>query len=291
MLHFHRSSILTSPAQTVVNTVNTVGVMGKGLAASFKQRYPDMFQQYNRFCKSGHFQPGTSHLWKGPDQWVLNFATKKHWRNPSKIEYIRDGLIQFRNAYEIEGIREIAFPRLGCGNGGLDWDEVRPLMVQHLYDLPIAIYIHDFEKDLGKLEHEETLFSSGTNNLETFEGFYQDLKNLVETSNGEIHPVMMSKSFFVTINEEHELRCARDCDTLLAAQEDLFRIWSLLSVSPVARFDLPETVQENALKVFSVISQLPYVRAINIANRHRRNILAIERIRNQTPAELATSTQ
>lgn len=277
MLQFHRTSLMTSPAQTLVNTVNTVGVMGKGLAAAFKERHPEMFFEYRKLCKRGDLEPGSSWLWKGTDQWVLNFATKKHWRNPSKIEYVRSGLNEFRETYESLGIREIAFPRLGCGNGGLDWREVRPLMVDLLHDLPISVYIHDFEKSLGKLEHELPLLQ--TSKPHTFEGFFEDLKQMIASQNGEVRPVMMTAPFYVSLNDKCELRGSRGCDELLAAEDDLFRIWSLMSVSPVSRFDLPEGVQSSALKVFSVLSQLPYVRAVNIANRHGRNNLAIECIK------------
>lgn len=289
MLQFHRTSLMTSSAQTVVNTVNTVGVMGKGLAAAFKQRYPEMFVEYKALCKDDGLAPGTSWLWKGPDQWVLNFATKKHWRFPSKIEYVRDGLIEFRETYEAKGIREIAFPRLGCGNGGLDWSEVRALMVEALHDLPITVYIHDFEKQLGPPEHELPLLQ--VVKPVTFDGFFEDLNDVINEHGGEVRPLMMSEPFYVALNENSELRGAKGCDKLLAAEEDLFRIWSLMSVSPVSRFDLPEDVQSSALKVFSVLSQLPYVRAVNIADRHGRNNLAIEFIRSSTPAPVAVGAQ
>lgn len=288
MLHFHRTSILSSSAQTVVNTVNTVGVMGKGLAASFKKKYPEMFLEYKEICQNSNFQPGTSRLWKGPEQWVLNFATKKHWRNPSKIEYIRNGLEEFRSAYEFEGIREIAFPRLGCGNGGLDWNQVRPLMIEYLRDLPITIYIHDFEKSLGRLEHELPLLKQPSRPI-TFGDFIKDLKETINRRNGEIQPVMMKVPFYVLLNDASELYCATDCSQLIAAEEDLFRIWTMLSAGPITRYDLPENIQSNALKLLSVISQLPYVRPINIATRHGRNILAVEQIRNLEPARIAKS--
>lgn len=281
---------MTSSAQTVVNTVNTVGVMGKGLAAAFKERYPEMFREYQKVCKSGRLEPGSSWLWKGSDQWVLNFATKKHWRNPSKIEYVRNGLIEFRKNFESAGIREIAFPRLGCGNGGLDWKEVKPMMVEYLHDLPVTVYIHDFEKKLGALEHDLPLMQQ-VKEPDSFEDFYQDLIRVIDSCNGEIRPLMMSEPFYVQLNDRNELRGARGCDDLLAAEEDLFRIWSILSVSPLGRFDLPEPVQNCALKVFSVLSQLPYVRPVNIASRHGRNNLVIEYTRNRSSIPVAAATQ
>ncbi len=125
MLTYHRTSLFTSTAQTIVNTVNTVGVMGKGIAAAFKTRYPEMFHAYQKLCREKKFEVGMLWLWKAPDQWVLNFPTKQHWRNPSKLEYIEAGLKKFVAEYERRGIREISFPRLGCGNGGLEWSQVR----------------------------------------------------------------------------------------------------------------------------------------------------------------------
>ncbi len=289
MLQFHRTSLMTSSAQTVVNTVNTVGVMGKGLAAAFKERYPDMFLEYKELCKRGELKPGSFWLWKGPDQWVLNFATKKHWRNPSKIEYIREGLMEFRRSYDEHGIREIAFPRLGCGNGGLDWADVKPTMIDYLHDLPITVYIHDFEKKLGRLEHDLPLMQHG-HKPNTFDGFYKDLQATIDAQGGEVRPLMMTEPFHVWLNEKRELRGAKGCDQLLAAEEDLFRIWNLLTVCPVSRFDLPENVQRSALKVFSVLSQLPYVRPVSMADRCGRVNLAVEFVRSSNPPSVAVGT-
>lgn len=274
---------MSSSAQTVVNTVNTVGVMGKGLAAAFKERYPDMFLAYKERCDDGLMKPGTLWIWKGADQWVLNFATKKHWRNPSKIEYVRSGLTEFKAEYEKMGIREIAFPRLGCGNGGLNWSDVRPLMIEFLHDLPITVSIHDYEKNLGKPEHELLLMQQYLR-ATTFEDFYSDLRAAISRREGKIRPLMMRVPFHVILTDNCELREINGCNKLLAAEEDLFRIWSLLAVGTVSRFDLPDSVRDSALKVFSVISELPYVRPVNISNRHGRNNLALEYTRNEVPS-------
>lgn len=280
---------MTSPAQTVVNTVNTVGVMGKGLAAAFKERYPQMFTQYKSICDAGELKPGGLWLWKGEEQWVLNFATKKHWRYPSKIEYVRDGLLEFRKNYDQMGIREIAFPRLGCGNGGLDWQDVRPLMLSLLYDLPITIYIHDFEKNVGKPEHEQAL-DHFIRRPDTFDAFCKDLGRAIKERNGEINPLLMKGSFHVTLNDQCELRGTNGCNKLLAAEEDLFRIWSTLLTRVVSRVDLPENVQLSALKVFSVLAELPYVRPVNIADKYGRNVLALEYMRNVSAEQTEVSS-
>src|SRR6185369_4326034 len=130
MLIYRRTSILQSSAQTLVNTVNCVGVMGKGLAHAFKEREPSMFAAYKRICDEHRLEPGKLWLWRGSANWGLNFPTKVHWRNPSKLEWIEAGLEKFVAAYEAQGITEVSFPKLGCGNGNLDWEEVRPVMEQ-----------------------------------------------------------------------------------------------------------------------------------------------------------------
>lgn len=286
MLKFHRTSLMTSSSQTVVNTVNTVGVMGKGLAAAFKDRYPTMYLEYKEICHDNQLLPGNSWLWKGHDQWVLNFATKKHWRNPSKLEYVRDGLDEFRAKYEQYGIREIAFPRLGCGNGGLDWDVVKPLMVDKLRDLPIAVFIHDFEKQIGEPEHHLPLLQEPPPS--DYHAFIDDLRRVVETRQGCVNAVGSASKFFVQISSELDLRGTKNCHDLLASEEDIFQIWSLLTRSPVSRFDLPETPYQHALKVFSVFAELPYVRLINLANAAGKPNLAIEMRREHSATSISS---
>lgn len=287
MLKFHRTSLLTSKAQTVVNTVNTVGVMGKGLAAAFKERFPDMFSEYKALCGRGELKPGSFWLWKGPDQWVLNFATKKHWRNPSKIEYVRNGLLEFRERYATLGIREITFPRLGCGNGGLNWAEVRPLMVDLLHDLPITVYIHDFEYPIGQPEHDLPLMQ--VSEPVSFEAFCRDLREVICQRQGQMSALRLSKTFFVELDESFDLRDTRNSRDLLATEEDLFRIWSLLLEVPVSRFDLPDTAHNHALRVFSLLAELPYIRPINIASKSGRPNLAVEMIRRHSSERVPSS--
>lgn len=147
MIQYIEGDLFSSPAQVIVNTVNTVGVMGKGVALSFKKRYPDMFQHYKNTCEKRLLTIGKLMLFYEPDHWILLFPTKENWRNPSKMEYIEKGLMKFVNTYAEKGITSIAFPRLGCGNGGLDWKDVKPLMEKYLNPLPIDVYVY-----LGKID-------------------------------------------------------------------------------------------------------------------------------------------
>ncbi len=142
MIKYIEGDIFSSPAQVIVNTVNTVGVMGKGIALEFKNRYPHMFEIYKRVCEKRQLSIGKLMLVYEPDHWILLFPTKQNWRYPSKLEYIESGLIKFTQTYVEKNISSIAFPKLGCGNGELEWDQVKALMEKYLKPLPIDIYIY-----------------------------------------------------------------------------------------------------------------------------------------------------
>jgi O-acetyl-ADP-ribose deacetylase (regulator of RNase III) len=184
MLTYIHTSILDSKAQTVTNTVNTVGVMGKGLASAMKRRYPDMYREYAKLCASHRFDVGQLWLWKTSNQWILNFPTKRHWRNPSKLSYIEAGLQKFVQEYERRGIWEISFPRLGCGNGNLDWADVRPLMERYLANLPVQVYIHDYEADIGLPEHVGASSVAHMQFERSFPKFMIDLASIIHANRG-----------------------------------------------------------------------------------------------------------
>jgi O-acetyl-ADP-ribose deacetylase (regulator of RNase III) len=143
MLTYLKTSLFDSPAHALVNTVNTVGVMGKGIAATFKRLYPGMFREYKELCLDGSLTIGKLHVFRTPNKVVINFPTKKDWRRPSKLEYVEAGLQAFVDHYSRFGVASVSFPQLGCGNGELDWDsQVRPVMERYLKDLAIPVYIH-----------------------------------------------------------------------------------------------------------------------------------------------------
>ena len=140
-------NIFNSKAQTIVNTVNCVGVMGKGIALVFKLRYPSMFEVYQEYCRQKLIAVGKLWIYKGElsDPWVLNFPTKTHWKLPSEYEYIEKGLQKFVDTYKEKGVTSIAFPLLGAFNGGLDKDRVMDIMISYLSqcDIPVEIYQYD----------------------------------------------------------------------------------------------------------------------------------------------------
>lgn len=121
-------------AEALVNSVNCVGVMGRGVALAFKEKYPDNFKQYEKACKDGLVQTGKMFVYETKNifnpKYIINFPTKVHWRGNSKIEYIKDGLQDLINVVEEYKIQSIAIPPLGCGLGGLNWQEVKLLIEQ-----------------------------------------------------------------------------------------------------------------------------------------------------------------
>lgn len=147
MIRLIRGNIFNTKAQTIVNTINCVGVMGKGIALVFKLRYPNMYDIYNDYCNRKLITIGKLWLYKGKTDapWVLNFPTKFHWKYPSQYSYIEKGLAKFVETYKERGITSIAFPLLGTNNGGLDKTEVIKLMEKYLSscDIPIEIYDYD----------------------------------------------------------------------------------------------------------------------------------------------------
>ena len=130
MMTFRQGNLLEARVDALVNTVNTVGVMGKGIALMFKEAFPANFRAYEEACKRkevrvGHMFVTENHALDGP-RWLINFPSKQHWRQPSKFEWIVDGLEDLRRVIEEKNITSIALPPVGCGNGGLEWSEVRP---------------------------------------------------------------------------------------------------------------------------------------------------------------------
>ncbi|MFE0758459.1 macro domain-containing protein [Inquilinus sp. NPDC058860] len=135
--------MMTSRAQTLVNTVNCVGVMGKGIALAFKSKFPEMYKDYVDRCKAGRVRLGEPYLYKDlMGKWVLNFPTKDHWRAVSRISDIVEGLEYLEAHYREWGITSLAVPPLGCGNGQLDWNVVGPTLYRHLsrLEVPVELY-------------------------------------------------------------------------------------------------------------------------------------------------------
>jgi O-acetyl-ADP-ribose deacetylase (regulator of RNase III) len=143
MIRECEGNLIEHPSDALVNTVNTVGVMGKGIALQFRRAYPAMFKAYEKACKNGEVQLGKMHVWEtnaitGP-RFIINFPTKGHWKSKSQINAIEEGLKDLVQVISAYGITSIAVPPLGCGNGGLSWNDVRPRIESSLGSLPIDV--------------------------------------------------------------------------------------------------------------------------------------------------------
>ena len=145
--------IFESKAKAWVNPVNCIGVMGKGLAAEFKERFPRLFKAYHQHCLDHKMQIGQCYLWRTnkrhPD-YIINLPTKFHWRDKSQLRWVADSLDSLIGLIEVHNIHSIAIPQLGCGLGGLDWSDVRALIIERLKgldDVDVTLYGPAAERD------------------------------------------------------------------------------------------------------------------------------------------------
>lgn len=149
VVEFRHGDLLEADAEALVNTVNTVGVMGKGIALQFKKKFPENFKAYERACRNDKVKIGKMFTFSLDSltnpHYIINFPTKRNWREKSRVEYVREGLEDLLREIERLDIRSIAVPPLGCGNGGLDWEtEVRPLIEAAFARVP-QVEVHAYE--------------------------------------------------------------------------------------------------------------------------------------------------
>ena len=148
MIEISQGNLLEAPVEALVNTVNTQGIMGTGIALQFKQAFPAMFRDYEKACKAGEVRLGKMHVYDlggltGGPRWIINFPTKGHWRELSRLTDIEAGLEDLIATVRRLGIRSIAVPPLGCGNGGLNWADVRPRIEAAFASVP-DVKVHLF---------------------------------------------------------------------------------------------------------------------------------------------------
>lgn len=147
MIRFMQGNLLEADTEALVNTVNTVGVSGKGIALMFKDAFPENFRAYEAASKAGQIAPGGLFITERRDmlgpRYIINFATKQHWRHPSKLAWIEEGLKALRREVEARDIQSVAIPPLGAGNGGLQWADVRPLIEDALRDIGTDIIVFE----------------------------------------------------------------------------------------------------------------------------------------------------
>jgi len=147
MIFLAKGDLLKARTEALVNTVNCVGVMGKGIALQFKKNYSQYYEAYALACRNGEVRPGIMFVQPVGElftpKYIINFPTKRHWKDQSRIEDIENGLVDLVATIKKLDIESIAIPPLGCGLGGLDWDEVRPRIFHHLEPLQSRVLLFE----------------------------------------------------------------------------------------------------------------------------------------------------
>jgi len=237
-----------------------------------------MFSRYREICDRGELQPGRLWLWQGVDHWVLNFPTKLHWRQPSRIEWIEQGLRKFVDQYEALKIREISFPRLGCGNGNLDWDDVRPMMEHYLKMVRVPVYIHDFEKDIGVPEHLEQIANQAASLIPSgieFDDFICGLRTISSIAGDRLVELTSHKSFCAHVDDLQNLRIEEGGKVWEFDAEDLHGAWVSLLRGLVTRERVEWSQGDGGDFVITLLSLLPNARAVEI-QRNDKPEIAVE---------------
>lgn len=289
MITYVKSDIFLSPAKVLVNPVNTVGIMGKGLASEFKRYYPDMFDQYRVLCDKGRFDIGTLWLYKTPHKWVLNFPTKMHWRSKSKIEDIESGLQKFAAIYADCGITSVSFPMLGTGSGKLDWEsEVRPLMEAYLAALPISVFVHDVRGIERRNTRTIGKWLSSVPQVIPTDKFWRDLSRMLmqqstyttldteETFRVTLDKKSGSRSVYIHLgNESHYISGTMFTDT-----------WAYVrGAGYVMAENLPSGLDQYASFIFAILTQLKYVEPIAFLTAQGEPVVGIQYVPPATNAE------
>ncbi len=178
-------NIFTTNCQTIVNTVNCVGVMGAGIAYEFRLRYEDMFNKYKKYCDDKQIDIGVLWIYNAENKRILNFPTKYDWKYPSKKEYLHKGLQKFIETYKQKGITSIAFPLLGAQKGGLDPEESLSIMISYLKNCDIDIEIWHFDptaKDDLYEEFKAIFYEIDDQSIKKESGIRIDIVRLIRTA-------------------------------------------------------------------------------------------------------------
>ena len=268
MIHYVTGDLFDTPAQTLINTVNTVGVMGKGIALRFKKTFPAMFKEYRAICERQELSIGSLHLYSTGHKLIVNFPTKKHWRNPSRPEWIRAGLATFVKNYDRMGIHSVAFPPLGCGNGELSFSEVvRPIMDEYLKGLPIPVYIYAPHPPIDPPEHREPKktaewLRSQPRDL-AFSEVWRDIRRVLQRGSSFetlAQRAAYEATFEPSRNEIHIVRAGR---TITIAMDEFYDYWiELREYGYLARGSLPAHRDRDASYILPILAALPYVQVV-----------------------------
>lgn len=274
MITYVTGDLFLSPAQVLVNTVNTVGVMGKGVAYEFKGIFPEMFDQYRGLCEAGKLQIGDLWLYRSPNKWILNFPTKKHWRAPSQPNYIEAGLKRFTQIYAQWGIHSIAFPALGCGNGELDFEnQVAPLMEYYLSNLPIHVFIYPNRHDQQIPEHRRP--AEFRDWLRTqpdalpFTEVWDDIQILLAKQK-EYKTVSNGNQFAAILQDGDSIRVEASGHIYIIQKETVFDIWQQLRAFGFSARNIAPSLSRHMSYIIPIFAELPYVKLVRLSRDYTR---------------------
>ncbi len=270
MLTYIEGDLFNSPAQVLVNTVNIVGVMGKGIALEFKKRYPDMFKHYKEQCDKHKLIIGKLMLWYAPDHWILQFPTKEHWRSPSKMEYIEKGLMTFVRKYADYNISSIAFPKLGCGNGELDWNDVKILMEKYLKDLPIDVYIYLGKNKDEQPEHKKQKEMSEFLKENAKDVSFTGVKDIIcyQTAIAPIRFKMDGIAWNAYWHPEEKMTFESETQKQEMEEDSVHQIWDQICNKRV--FTIGESQEENLF--YYLLMSLGYLQQVKIQSKDGMNM-------------------
>lgn len=277
MILYVEGDLFASPAEVLTNTVNTVGAMGKGVALTFKQIYPEMYAEYRKLCETGKLDIGTLYVYRSTHKTILNFPTKKHWRSPSKPEYIEAGLRQLVLNHDRLQLGSIAMPPLGCGNGGLDFEsQVKPLLEKYLSLLPTPVFIYpDRSDDDFVPEHEavwdmEQWLREKPRNL-PFEEVWTDIKRILEFQTS-FQTLEKKGEFSLELTEDRSAIRQRDAEGNARSRIEkdmLSEFWNQLrSYGFLARSFSTDGQERGFSYVAPLFAELPYVRIVRVSQTH-----------------------
>ena len=266
MIHYIKGNLFTSNAKVLVNTVNTVGVMGKGIAADFKKIYPEMFEEYKQRCENGSLDIGVLDLYRTSNKWILNFPTKKHWRSPSTVEYIEKGLQTLVQKATKMQITDIAMPKLGCGNGGLDWEtQVKPIVEKYLKKSPLNISIYEFDQEIVpehlKAKDIEHWLQSDPDTL-TFALLYEDIKSIYGVDSLFPKQQLLNKqNYTITYhqNDEYFSFENRQVNFILSKEDIKTMFYMLKNIGKLCENDIYTELQQYNQEIFDFLSELSYI--------------------------------
>lgn len=243
--------------------------MGKGIALEFRKIFPEMFAEYQALCEKGKIDIGKLWIYKSSHKWVLNFPTKRFWRQPSRIEYIDVGLRKFVAEFGDLKIHSIAFPALGCGNGELEWADVKPLMESHLRLVPADIFIHppmpteDLPEHRSKKDVAKWLRSEPR--TLAFSEVWLDLKRILADKK-EFSTTSKVFSAYINDNSERNLEIETESRIYRIEYDDLQEVWSRFRAHGYLRRGVvTNAIQKVLYYIIPVFAELEYVDRIELS--------------------------